>query len=67
MSPDGNPICGSTSVEGFYVSAGMSGHGFMFGPALGYLMAELIVRGKSSIDLNEFRLNRSFLRAEVMK
>lgn len=67
MSPDGNPICGPSSVEGFYVSAGMSGHGFMFGPALGYLMAELIVRGKSSIDLTEFRLDRPFARAEALR
>lgn len=67
MSPDGNPICGKTSVEGFYVSAGMSGHGFMFGPALGDLMAELITTGKSSIDLAEFRLDRQWTKAEAMK
>ncbi|MEO0068563.1 MAG: FAD-binding oxidoreductase [candidate division WOR-3 bacterium] len=67
MSPDGNPICGRTPVQGFYVAAGMSGHGFMFGPALGYLMAELITTGKSSIDISEFRLDRSFAKAEAMK
>jgi sarcosine oxidase subunit beta len=67
MSPDGNPLCGPTSVEGFYVSAGMSGHGFMFGPALGYLMAELMVSGKSSIDLSEFRIDRAFTSPEAMK
>ncbi|MGC8797269.1 MAG: NAD(P)/FAD-dependent oxidoreductase [candidate division WOR-3 bacterium] len=67
MSPDGNPICGATPVAGFYVSAGMSGHGFMFGPALGYLMAELMVGGKPAIDLTEFKLDRSFVRPEMMK
>ncbi len=67
MSPDGNPICGRTPVEGFYVSAGMSGHGFMFGPALGKLMAELIVKGRSTIDLSEFRLDRPWTKAEAMK
>lgn len=67
MTPDGNPVCGPTPVEGFYVSAGMSGHGFMFGPALGELMAEMITTGSSSIDISEFRLDRSFAKSEVMK
>lgn len=67
MSPDGNPICGPTGLEGFYVSTGMSGHGFMFGPALGRMMAELMVRGRSSLDLTEFRLDRSYGRTEAMK
>jgi len=67
MSPDGNPICGPTPVQGFYVSGGMSGHGFMFGPALGKLMAELMVTGKSAIPLDEFALGRSFGKAEAMK
>ncbi|MEO0071544.1 MAG: FAD-binding oxidoreductase [candidate division WOR-3 bacterium] len=67
MTPDGNPICGPTPVEGFYVSAGMSGHGFMFGPALGDLLAEMITTGRSSIDISEFRLDRSFAKSEVMK
>ncbi|MCX7732285.1 MAG: FAD-binding oxidoreductase [candidate division WOR-3 bacterium] len=67
MSPDGNPICGKTSVEGYYVAAGMSGHGFMFGPAIGKLMAELITTGKSTIDLSEFQLDRSFTKSEAMK
>jgi sarcosine oxidase subunit beta len=67
MSPDGNPLCGPTPVRGFYVSAGMSGHGFMFGPAIGKLMAEVMCDGSSSIPLDEFRLDRSFGKAEAMK
>ncbi|MGQ9708421.1 MAG: NAD(P)/FAD-dependent oxidoreductase [bacterium] len=67
MSPDGNPICGPTPVDGFYVACGMSGHGFMFGPALGKLMAEVIATGKPSIDISEFRLDRSFAKAEAMR
>ncbi|HTW91724.1 MAG TPA: FAD-binding oxidoreductase [bacterium] len=67
MSPDGNPICGGTSLRGFYVSSGMSGHGFMFGPALGKLMAEQMVKGSASIPLDEFFLSRSFGKAEAMK
>lgn len=67
MTPDGNPICGKTPVEGFFVCAGMSGHGFMFGPALGLHMAELIETGHSRLDLSEFRLERSFGIAEAMR
>ncbi|MBM3322527.1 FAD-binding oxidoreductase [candidate division WOR-3 bacterium] len=67
MSPDGNPLCGPTPLRGFYVSAGMSGHGFMFGPALGRLMAELMTAGQASLPLDGFRLDRSFGKAEAMK
>jgi len=67
MSPDGSPLCGSTPVQGFYVAAGMSGHGFMFGPALGSLMAEFIDSGESSLPLDQFSLSRDFGRAEAMK
>jgi sarcosine oxidase subunit beta len=67
MSPDGNPLCGPTEVEGFYVSTGMSGHGFMFAPALGKSMAELIDCGTPSLDISEFRLDRSFGKTEAMK
>jgi sarcosine oxidase subunit beta len=67
MSPDGNPICGKTPVEGFYVACGMSGHGFMFGPALGKLMQELITTGTPSIDISEFRLDRTYAKTETMK
>ncbi|MCX7757849.1 MAG: FAD-binding oxidoreductase [candidate division WOR-3 bacterium] len=67
MTPDGNPIVGPTPIEGFYVSVGMCGHGFMFGPALGKLLAEMIIEGKSSIPLDEFSFARSFDKKELMK
>ena len=67
MTPDGNPIVDKTPIEGFYISAGMCGHGFMFGPALGKFMSELIIEGKSSLPLDDFALNRSFGKAETMK
>jgi sarcosine oxidase subunit beta len=67
MSPDGNPLCGESEVRGFFVSSGLSGHGFMFAPALGKLVAELMLEGKSSIPLDEFSLSRSFGKAEAMK
>ncbi len=67
MTPDGNPIVDKTPVDGFYISAGMCGHGFMFGPALGKYMAEMIADGKSSLALDDFALNRSFGQKEAMK
>lgn len=67
MTPDGNPIVDKTPIEGFYISAGMCGHGFMFGPALGMFLAELIYTGKSPIPLDDFALNRQFVKAEAMK
>jgi sarcosine oxidase subunit beta len=67
MTPDGNPIVDRTPIDGFYVSIGMCGHGFMFGPALGKFLAEIIVSGKSPVPLNDFSLNRSFEKKEAMK
>lgn len=67
MSPDGNPICGRTPIDNLYVAAGMSGHGFMFGPAIGKHVAELIDCGSSAMDLSDFRLERNFGKAEAMK
>lgn len=67
MSPDGNPLCGKTPVEGFYAACGMSGHGFMFGPAVGRLMAELIDCEQPSLPLAQFALDRDFGQAEAMR
>jgi len=67
MSPDGNPLCGETEVKGLFVSGGMSGHGFMFGPAVGKLMAELIDCGETFLPLDQFSLTRGFGTAEAMK
>ncbi len=67
MTPDGNPICSATPVRGYYVSSGMSGHGFMFAPALGSLMAEMMDCGSTALPLDEFRIDRTWAKAEAMK
>ncbi len=41
-----------------FVAAGFSGHGFKFAPIVGKSMAELIVGGKSELNLHRFRLGR---------
>lgn len=64
VTPDAHPIFGATPVEGFYVVAGFSGHGFMHGPIAGKLLAEIILDEQastvdvSSLDLDRFRTHR---------
>ncbi len=60
VSPDLHPIIGALpSVEGLYTSAGYSGHGFKFSPAVGKCLAELIVDGRyRTLDLSPFSVER---------
>lgn len=60
VTPDWNPILGKVEeVEGFYMCAGFSGHGFKIAPCIGELMAEEIVLGKTvGIDIRSFALSR---------
>jgi sarcosine oxidase subunit beta len=64
VTPDAHPIFGPTPLEGFWVVAGFSGHGFMQGPIAGKLMAEFILEGGahtvdvSMLDLARFSENR---------
>jgi sarcosine oxidase, subunit beta len=66
VTPDAQPILGRIrEVDGLYVMAGFSGHGFMHGPAAGLLMAEEIVDGKAhTIDIEPFRFDR-FARGDL--
>lgn len=45
-------------VPGLILTCGFSGHGFGIAPAVGYQIAELIVDGKTSLDLSELRYDR---------
>jgi len=66
MSPDGQQIIGAVpEVPGFYLSCGWSGHGFQMGHIMGKLLAELIVDGKTSIDISKSDLGR-FERGELI-
>ncbi|MCS7233762.1 MAG: FAD-binding oxidoreductase [Synergistetes bacterium] len=67
MSPDAQPILGGIDeIEGFYISAGFSGHGFMFGPITGKVLAELILNGESSIPVEMLNYRR-FERGNLIK
>ena len=53
--PDGIPIIDKApGLDGFYLAAGFSGHGFCLGPLVGQLLAEWICDGSSTLDLSRF-------------
>lgn len=61
ITPDYNPVIGSTGVDGLLVAAGFSGHGFKISPAVGELVADLVLDGHSNDPLvpgSDFRLAR---------
>lgn len=59
MTPDKQPIYDKAeNVEGFYICVGYSGHGFMFGPITGIVMAEMILGLEPTIDVSMLNLNR---------
>jgi sarcosine oxidase subunit beta len=58
-TPDKHPILGRVDgIEGFINAAGFSGHGIMHAPATGELIAELIVDGKTSLDISALSASR---------
>jgi glycine/D-amino acid oxidase-like deaminating enzyme len=58
ITPDWMPILDESPLRGFYVAAGMSGHGFKLAPAIGEMMAALMTGAASPISLEPFRLAR---------
>lgn len=57
--PDLVPVLGEVPQRrGFVLATGFSGHGFAMGPIAGRLVAELVLDGKSSLDLTGFRFTR---------
>jgi sarcosine oxidase subunit beta len=58
-TPDLLSIIGPTGhPEGFYVATAFCGRGFAIGPAVGELMAELILTGRTSLPIDAYRLDR---------
>ena len=60
MSPDGHALLGrAPGVENLYLVNGSSGHGVMHAPALGHLLAEIMVEGTSgTLDTHALRPSR---------
>ncbi len=60
ISPDHHAILGRVpELEGFILANGFSGHGFQHSPAVGKVISELIVDGRSStIDISPLSIER---------
>jgi len=59
VTPDWHPILDRVGPEGYHVAAGFSGHGFKLSPAVGNMVATLVVEGPHGHpDLPTFRLSR---------
>jgi len=60
MTPDDHPIVGAVpGVEGLYIAAGFSGHGFMHTPATAQLIVEEMLDGKArALDISDLSLER---------
>jgi sarcosine oxidase subunit beta len=60
MTPDDHPIVGAVpGLEGLYIAAGFSGHGFMHTPATARLIVEEMLDGKArALDISDLSLER---------
>lgn len=59
ITPDKQPIYGKVKeVEGFFLAVGFSGHGFMFSPMTGLLVAEQILGEENTIDISKLSIER---------
>ncbi|MDL9935348.1 FAD-binding oxidoreductase [Gordonia sp. ABSL1-1] len=69
VTPDWNPIISRGPLENLVIAAGFSGHGFKISPAVGGLIADLVVDGRSSdprIPETDFRFGR-FADGDLLK
>jgi len=61
VTPDWNPVISRGPMDGLVIAAGFSGHGFKIAPAVGRLVADIVIDGHSSdarIPASDFRLSR---------
>jgi glycine oxidase len=57
-APDQLPILGATPVDGLYVATGHFRHGILLAPITATSMSDVILNGKSAIDLAPFSPDR---------
>lgn len=59
MSPDRQPVYGAVKqLDGYFVAAGFSGHGFMFGPVTGVVIAETVLNLAPTVDVSMLTYDR---------
>ena len=61
FTPDARPFCGKMpDIDGLFHCSGFSGHGIVQSPAIGLIMAELILDGRSRYDVKSIEADRYF-------
>jgi sarcosine oxidase subunit beta len=59
LTPDGRAILDwAPGVEGLYLAVGFCGHGFQHSPAVGETVTEVLLDGRSTLDIHDLRLGR---------
>ncbi len=58
ITPDWMPILDESTVHGFWIAAGMSGHGFKLSPAIGEMLAARITGSAPAVSATPFALGR---------
>jgi glycine/D-amino acid oxidase-like deaminating enzyme len=61
VTPDYNPVISKAPLDGLVIAAGFSGHGFKIAPAVGALVADIVIDGHSRdprIPASDFRFSR---------
>lgn len=59
LTPDGRAILDwAPGVEGLYLAVGFCGHGFQHSPGVGETVAEVLLDGRSALDIHDLRLGR---------
>jgi sarcosine oxidase subunit beta len=58
ITPDWMPILDESPLPGFFIAAGMSGHGFKLAPAVGEVIAAMITGSTPTVNPAPFRFDR---------
>ncbi|WP_040810382.1 NAD(P)/FAD-dependent oxidoreductase [Nocardia concava] len=61
VTPDYNPIIGPAPIDDLFLATGFSGHGFKISPAVGRLVADLLLDGETTlpnVNAADFRYSR---------
>ena len=57
--PDNVPVLGpSLTTPGLFHAFGFSGHGFQIGPAVGVVLSELAIDGRTETPIEPFTMGR---------
>jgi sarcosine oxidase subunit beta len=59
LTPDGRAILDwAPGIAGLYLAVGFCGHGFQHSPAVGETVTEVLLDGRSALDIHDLRLGR---------